>query len=74
MTTVEMGREAAGRRAYLRLSDAMAEANGQDRDDGGDGGAALQEYRVATRLCQGIRYQRCGGGRRVIRRSNGRAY
>lgn len=66
MTAVEIGREM--RRQYLRLSDAMREANGEAPKEAETGGAVLREKRVGERSCGGIRFQRCGGGRRVIRR------
>lgn len=58
-------------RGYLRLSDAMAEANGEARDEGG---APLPRRRVATRKQSGIRFRRCGGGVQVIRKQGTRAY
>lgn len=60
-------------RGYLRLADAMAEANGEVPAGGGEDGAPLVTRRVATRAVAGFRFQRCGGGKRIIRRqSHGR--
>jgi hypothetical protein len=69
MTTVEMAAEwAAARKRGLEL---RAVANGDDR--------AIDTQTVRTRRVRsdgtvevgGIRFQRCGGGRRVIRRKRG---
>lgn len=59
-------------REYLRLSDAMAEANGTTRED--ENGAPLNQRRVATRRQSGIRLRRCGGGVQVIRKQGLRNY
>ena len=63
------------RREYLRLSDAMAEANQEKYRESDDGdGEPLVERNVSSRKLGGIRFQRCGGGRRVIRRQRGSTY
>ncbi len=68
MTTVEMASES---RKYLLLSDAMAEANRIKKPRGNEDGMELPTRLVSTRLNGGIRFQRCGGGRRIIRRQRG---
>mgnify|MGYP001571830645 CR=1 FL=1 len=72
MTMVELGQEAVIRiRPRLSLADAMREALGED-DDGYE--SLVPMRRVATpdvpAEC-GFRFQRCGGGRRVIKRQVG---
>lgn len=75
MTAVEIGQAmwvqvpAMYQPPRLRLSDAMAAANGEDdADEERASGAVLVERRVGERSNGGIRFQRCGGGRRIIRR------
>lgn len=67
-------RIAAGtERPFLSLADAMRRANGEVHDDSDDGdGAPLAIRRVASRTVSGFRYQRCGGGKRIIRKQAGR--
>ena len=54
-------------REYLRISDAMEEANRRGLEEE-DGSKPLRQVAASTRLVGGIRFERCGGGRRVVRR------
>ena len=66
-----MGTRRREERPVLRLSDAMAEAL-RERAEDEAGGAAMRGVQVTSRLLCGIRLERCGGGRRVIRRQGRR--
>ena len=61
--------------SWLSLADAMAEANSETvASVEGESRVPLKRLARPSVTESGIRYQRCGGGRRVIRRQKGGAY
>lgn len=52
------------RKPYLRLSDAMVEVEDKDEQVRG----TTKQRRISERADNGFRYQRCGGGWRVVRK------
>ncbi len=83
MVAIQLWREQAAEHTtgatgqpYLRLADAMDAATRRRAAADGDesGGEPLVTRKVASRRLCGYRFQRCGGGRRVIRRQGRGAY
>lgn len=73
-TTIEIGR-AANRQQYLSLAQAMQEAiTGKPQESEVDEShLEIRRGRETESPHTGVRFQRCGGGRRIIRRQNGGA-
>lgn len=61
------------RQGYLRLSDAMAEALGENADDQDDAESRVLVHEATTpnKAGVGIWFRKCGGGRQVMRKQRG---
>ena len=73
MSSAEIAqRVRSGSNVYLSLYSAMAEALGETEEEGNEE-SSVRLHRVGepTTPEPGIRFQRCGGGRRIIRRQRG---
>lgn len=74
MSSAEIAqRVRSGSNVYLSLYAAMAEALGEEIEEQGAKESQVKLHQVVepTTPEPGIRYQRCGGGRRIIRRQRG---
>ena len=63
---------AATARCTIKLSDAREVKTATTDIESGGEGAPVSEVKVGRRIRQGYRFERCGGGVRVVRRQRRR--